>query len=133
MVRARNRWQVEFASGSKVNVDIVAPDCNIHMKYFSTSMNLRVIPLGLYDIVLGMDWLEQHQAIMDFKDKTINYVDDFGSARVIAGIKGPISLRTISTKQLARCVKKGCILFAILINDLEDSFFKGSSLNHPIL
>ena len=58
VVRARNRWQVELASGSRVNADIVALDSKIQMKYFTTSANLRVIPLGSYDIVLGMDWLE---------------------------------------------------------------------------
>lgn len=45
-----------------------------------------------------MDWLEKHQVVMDCKDKTINCLDDFGSARVIAGIKRPISLQIISTK-----------------------------------
>lgn len=133
MVRARNRWQVELASSSKVNVDIVAPDCKIRMKSFTTSANLRVIPLGSYDIVLGMNWLEQHHAIMDYNDKTINYLDDFGSARVIVGIKRSISLWTISAKQLARCARKGYSLFTISINDLEDSLVKGSSLDHPVL
>ena len=80
-----------------------------------------------------MDWLEQHQAIMDCKDKTINCLDDYGSARVIARIKRPISLRTIYAKQLARCARKGCSLFAISVNDLEDSIVKGFSLDHPVL
>ena len=114
-------------------MDIVSPDCKIHLKSFTTSANLRVIPLGSYDIVLGMDWLEQNQAILDCKNKTITCLDDVGSARVIARIKRPISLRTIFAKQLARCVRKGYSLFAILVNDLEDSVVRGSSLNHLVL
>ena len=69
---------------------------------------------------------------MDCKDKTINFLDDSGSARVIVGIKRPISLRTIFAKQLARCAKKGCNLFAISINDLKDSIDKVFSLDHPV-
>ena len=92
VVKARNKWQVELALGSRVSADIIAPDCKIHMKSFTTLANLRVIPLGSYDIVLGMDWLEQHQAILDCKDKSISCVDDSGSARIIMGIKRPISL-----------------------------------------
>lgn len=103
MVKARNRWQVDLVLGSRVNVDIFAPDCKIQMKPFTTSVNLRVIPLGSYDIVLGMDWLEKNQAILDCKDKKISCLDDVGSARVIVGIKRSISLRTISAKQLERC------------------------------
>ena len=81
---------MELASGFRVSTDIVVFDCMIRMKYFSTSTNLRVIPLGLYDIVFGMDWLEQHQVVMNCKDKTINCIDDFGSAKVIDGVKRPI-------------------------------------------
>ena len=103
VVRARNRWKLELASGSRVNTNIVAPNCKIQMKYFTTLANLRVIPLGSYDIVLGMDWLEKHQVVMDCKDKSINCFDDSRITRVIVGIKRPISLRTILAKQLARC------------------------------
>ena len=70
---------------------------------------------------------------MDCKVKSINCVDDSGSARVITGIKRPISLQTISAKKLARCARKGCNLFSISINDLEDSVVKISSLDHPFL
>ena len=49
------------------------------------------------------------------------------------GVKRPISLRTISAKQLARCIRKGCTLFAISVNDLGKSAIKGSSVDHPIL
>ena len=80
-----------------------------------------------------MDWLEKHQVVMDCKGKTTNFLDDSGSARVIVGIKRPISLRKISTKKLARCARKGYSLFAISVNDLEDSIVKGFSLDHPVL
>ena len=92
MVKEKDRWQVELVSGSRVCADVIALDCKIHLESFSTLANLRVIPLGSYDIVLGMDWLEQHLAILDCKVKSINCVDDSGSARVITGIKRPISL-----------------------------------------
>ena len=122
-----------MASGSKVNADVIAPECKIQLEAFTTSMNLRVIPLGSYDLVLGMDWLEQHNAVIDCKGKTIRCLDDSGSARVIFGIKRPFSLRKISAKQLARCARKGCNLFAIAVNDLEEIVDKESFLNHPVL
>lgn len=133
VVKAKFSWQVELASGSRVCAEWIAPDCKISLETFDTLSNLRVIPLGSYDIVLGMDWLEQHQAILDCKVKSINCVDDFRTAKVILGVKRPISLRTISAKQLVRCIWKGCTLFAISVNDLGESVDKGSSVDHPIL
>ena len=60
-IPARNSemaWQVELASGSKVETRLIAVDCKLQLKAFTTIVNLRVIPLGTYDIILGMDWLE---------------------------------------------------------------------------
>ena len=133
MVKARTKWQVELASGSRVNSDVIAPECKIQLEAFTTTANLRVLPLGSYDIVLGMDWLEQHHAVVDCKAKTIRCLDDLGFAKVISGIKRPIFLRTISAKQLARCARKGCNLFAISVDDLEKNVVKESFLDHPIL
>ena len=33
------------------------------MDQFETIVNLNVLPLGSYDILIGMDWLEQHRVI----------------------------------------------------------------------
>ena len=71
-----------MASGFRIFADVITADCKIHLKAFTTSVDLRVIPLGSYDIVFGMDWLERHNAVMDCKDKTIRCLDDSGSARV---------------------------------------------------
>lgn len=133
MVKAKNSWQVELASSSRVCANVIAPDCTILFETFSTSVNLRVIPLGTYDIVLGMDWLGSHLAILDCKNKSIKCVDNFGTARIITGIKRPISLRIISAKQLVRCVQKGCQLVAISVNNLEGYVDSGQSLDHPVL
>ena len=37
--------------------------CTIKMDQFETSVKLNVIPLGSYDMLIGMDWLEQHRVI----------------------------------------------------------------------
>ena len=54
-----------------------------------------MIPLGSYDIVLGMDWLGPHKASIDCRKKTIRCKDDQGKDIEIVGIQRPISLRMI--------------------------------------
>ena len=56
-----------------------------------------MIPLGSYDIVLGMDWLGSHRASIDYRKKTIQCKDDQGKDFEIVGIQRPISLWMIST------------------------------------
>ena len=62
----------------------------------STRIDLRITPLGSYDVVLGMDWLCAHSAKVDCRQKRVECVDDDGISREIFGVKRPVSLRMIS-------------------------------------
>jgi hypothetical protein len=41
-------------------------------------------------MIIEMDWLEQHKAVLDFYTKIIIYKDDFGTARIAQGIPKPV-------------------------------------------
>jgi hypothetical protein len=41
-------------------------------------VNLYFTILGTYDIVIGMDWLELHDAILNCKMKWLSLTDDLG-------------------------------------------------------
>jgi hypothetical protein len=56
--------------------------------------------LGSYDVVIGMDWLESHEAILNCKMKQLSLVDDEGQRHVIVGRNQGVSLRFISSLQL---------------------------------
>ena len=40
------------------------------------SFNLNIIPLGSYDILIGMDWLESHKDVIDYLHKNFISVDE---------------------------------------------------------
>ena len=92
VVKQDHGWQVELASGGKVSIDSLVHKCGLSIGGFETSVDLRVIPLGSYDVVLGMDWLDSHRASIDCKKKTIMCQDDQGKDVEIVGISRPISL-----------------------------------------
>ena len=118
--RQDDSWEVELASGARVSVSSMVHSFLIQIGGMSTMTDLRITPLGSYDVVLGMDWLYAHNAKMDCRQKRVECVDDDGISRVILGVKRPISLRMISAMQLRRCMQKGCQLFAITISDREE-------------
>ena len=66
-----DRWQVELATSSKVAVDSLVRSCSLNLGTFTTRVDLRILPLGLYDIVLGMDWLATHQVNIDCHCKVV--------------------------------------------------------------
>ena len=49
--------------------------------------DLNMLPLGSYDVLIGMDWLEKHWALVNCKTKIIQYKDDFGKEQEMQGIK----------------------------------------------
>ena len=67
-------------------------------------VDLNALPLGSYDILIGMDWLEAHIAKLDFYNKNFEFLDEEGKLKVVKGIPKVISRRKSSTMQL----KKSC-------------------------
>jgi hypothetical protein len=78
------------------------------MNGLHTQVALNILPLGSYDVLIGMDWLASHKVKLDCFNKTIECEDDEGTKRVLQGIQKPISVRQISTLQLKKYSRKGC-------------------------
>ena len=67
------------------------------MNDLNTLSKLTVIPLGSYDVLIGMDWLTTLQAILDRYNKTYTYLNEEGNKVTVKGIHISISLRQVTT------------------------------------
>ena len=67
---------VEMASGAKPRVGGNFMGCTLKLGEFVTRDNLYIMFLGSYDVVIGMDWLESHEAILNYKMKWLSLIDD---------------------------------------------------------
>eukprot|EP00253_Pinus_taeda_P027545 PITA_27545 len=72
---------VEMACGMKRNVGKMVKDCEVDLGVCNTKVSLYSTTLGVYDIVIGMDWLEQHEALLDCKDKILHFTDNDGQRK----------------------------------------------------
>lgn len=52
-------------------VDSFVHGCELDLGVCTTSVDLRVISLGSYGVVLGMDWVEAHQARFYCRNKRV--------------------------------------------------------------
>ena len=55
------------------------------MNDFITHADHNILPLGSYDMLIGMDWLEKHRVILNFFDKTFTCIDDTGDTIKVKG------------------------------------------------
>jgi hypothetical protein len=58
-----------MTSGSKQKVGGKVTNCSFNLGDFVAKVDLYVTILGYYDIMIGMDWLECDDAILDSKTK----------------------------------------------------------------
>ena len=57
-------WLVQLATGTKRKVSEVVEKSPLVMDDLVTYANLNVLPLGSYDILIRMDWLEVHRVML---------------------------------------------------------------------
>ena len=106
---------VQLATSTKQKVSEIVKDCKVNLNGFPTKVNLNILPLGSYDIFIGMDWLEQHHVMLDFLHKSILCIDSQGNQVKVQGIPKKVSVRKIYALQAKKCVRKGYKMFSVNI------------------
>jgi hypothetical protein len=86
--------------------------CLIDMNGLNTRAYLNILPLCSYECLIGMDWLDQHHAILDCHNKKFTFFDEEGNQRKVQGIPREVTIIEISALQLKKCYRKGCQIFA---------------------
>jgi hypothetical protein len=59
-------------------INEVVRGCPINLNGVITNVDMNIIPLGYYDIIIGMDWLEKHHVVLNCHNKTFACLDEEG-------------------------------------------------------
>ena len=78
-----------------------------------------MLPLGSYNVLKGMYWLEKHQVILNYFQKIFTCLNKEGERITVIGIPRKISIRQISSLQMTKVVRNGCTVFAVHILNNE--------------
>jgi hypothetical protein len=54
---------VQLAMGTKRRIDKTIRGCPINLNGVSTIVDMNIIPLGYYDILIGIDFLDKHHVM----------------------------------------------------------------------
>ena len=72
-------WLVQLATGTKHKVSEIVNECEVNLNGFPMKVNLNILTLGLYDVLIGMDLLERHHAMLNCLRKSILCTDILGN------------------------------------------------------
>jgi hypothetical protein len=67
--RHAKSWLVQLAIRTKRKVSDFISDYEFSLGGQNTKTNLNILPLGSYDVIIRMDWLERHKALLDCYEK----------------------------------------------------------------
>ena len=85
-------WLIQLATGTKRKVSEVVKKCPLFMDGLVTCADMNGLPLGSYDVLIGMDWLEAHRERFYCYNNTFKCLDEEGNLRVVKGFPKGISL-----------------------------------------
>ncbi|GJU05217.1 reverse transcriptase domain-containing protein [Tanacetum coccineum] len=64
-------YVIQVADGKKVEVDRIICDCKLELESSLFSINLIPLGHGSFDVIMGMDWLSQHKAVIVCHEKVV--------------------------------------------------------------
>ena len=70
-----------------------------------------------FDIILGMDWLNKYQAVVDCGAKTVVLKSVDGTETVVHGIRSSTLPTVISVMQARKLMRKGCEAYLAVVLD----------------
>jgi hypothetical protein len=117
-------WLVQLATGTKRKVVDFIYDFEFSLDGQNIKKNLNILPLGSYDMIIRMDWLEKKKEVLDCYTKTLNYKEESDTTRTFQGIQKLISVRQVLAMQFKKCMRKGCQVYATQVTNLLEKEHK---------
>jgi hypothetical protein len=82
-IKHEKSWLVKLSIGTKRKVTELVKSYPVDMKGLSTKAELNILPLCSYDCLIGMDWLDQHHALLDCRNKKFTCLDEEGNQKIV--------------------------------------------------
>ena len=112
---------VELATGKRIKSATSIGTLHFNLGDKPTSSNFRVLPLGTYDGILGMDWLSKNNALLHCKDALLTFQDSRGEKATISGTRGKPKLHLVTATKLLKGYRKKQMVYAVKLNPIEKS------------
>jgi len=101
------KYIIELADGKKIEATCVLRECHIEFSGLSFPIDLMPVPLGSFDVVIGMDWLSLYRAEIVCYDKVIRIPLPDGEFLSVYGDKNGAPLSLISSMKALKYLRKG--------------------------
>ncbi|GKC33785.1 putative reverse transcriptase domain-containing protein [Tanacetum coccineum] len=109
-IKIEDSYEVELADGRVASTNTVFNGCTLNLVNHIFEIDLMPIELGTFDVIIGMDWVVKHDAIIVFGEKVVRIPYGNKTLRV-EGDKGVSRLKVISCIKARKYIERDCHLF----------------------
>nr|GFA21416.1 reverse transcriptase domain-containing protein [Tanacetum cinerariifolium] len=117
-VRLDTSYEVELADRRVASTNIVLKGCTINLVNYLFKIDLMPIELGTFDVIIGMDWLVEQDAIIMYGKKVV-HVPYKNKTLVVEGDRGVSRLKVISCIKARKYIERGSQLFVVHATERE--------------
>nr|GEU69433.1 putative reverse transcriptase domain-containing protein [Tanacetum cinerariifolium] len=112
--RNENHYDVELADGKIIGVNTIVRCCTLNFMNHPFNIDMMPVPLGNFDVIIGMDWLTIYHGVIICDEKIIRV--PFGREMLIFQGNGDNQkeesrLNIISCTKAQEYLSKGCDVF----------------------
>ncbi|GKF33057.1 putative reverse transcriptase domain-containing protein, partial [Tanacetum coccineum] len=109
-IKIKDSYEVELADGRIISTNTVLKGCTLILVNYIFKIFLMPIELGTFDVIIGMDWLVKHDAVIVCGEKVV-CIPYGNKTLIVEGDKGRSRLKIISCIKARKYVEQGCHLF----------------------
>nr|GEW23071.1 putative reverse transcriptase domain-containing protein [Tanacetum cinerariifolium] len=109
-------YEVELADGKVVSTNTVLRGCTLKLVNHLFEIDLMPIELGKFDLIIGMDWLAEHDAVIVYGKKVVR-IPCGDKTLIVEGDKGQSRLKVISCIKACKYIERGCQMFVAYMTE----------------
>ncbi|GKF84055.1 putative reverse transcriptase domain-containing protein, partial [Tanacetum coccineum] len=94
-IKIEDSYEVELDDERIVSTNIVLKGCTLILVNYVFEIDLMPIELGMFDVIIGMNWLVKHDAVIVCGEKVV-HIPYGNKTLIVEGDKGVSRLKIIS-------------------------------------
>ncbi|GJZ32683.1 putative reverse transcriptase domain-containing protein [Tanacetum coccineum] len=111
-------YDVELADGRVVSTNTILRGCTLNLLDHLFKIDLMPIELGTFDVVIGMDWLVDQDAVIVCGKKVV-HIPIKNKTLIVEGDRGASRLKIISCIKANKYIERGHQLFVAHVTEKE--------------
>nr|GEV44674.1 putative reverse transcriptase domain-containing protein [Tanacetum cinerariifolium] len=116
--KLNSSYEVELADGKVVSTNSVLRGCTLNLLDHLFDIDLMPIELGTFDVIVGMDWLVEHDAFIVCGEKEV-HVPYRNKTLMVKSDSSVSRLKVISCIKARKYIERGSQLFIAQVTEKE--------------